>query len=253
MPSRARSSNNHKVTKPRRGSRTSSLSSAAQEQLEQFAQQAASNSHAGPHDAHHLGSHDAHHDVALDGAVDLTAADNMLANGGPIGGLHTSLHQALGATASFQMDQLRDETPDPMRTAADIAIAAYGDEVKIDSALCKKLAGESALREPTQRRHDQKLNMERRSNVEALLAHVTGELAPRPCKNCHKGHGPWTQCVIYDGQMCGSCSNCWFNASGSRCTFHGQCHSFIHSPHSCRVATRFVALRALPFRDLSQS
>jgi hypothetical protein len=55
-----------------------------------------------------------------------------------------------------------------------------------------------------------------------LLAHITGDLAPRPCKNCHKGHGPWTQCVVYDGQMCGSCANCWFNASGSRCTFHGE-------------------------------
>jgi hypothetical protein len=22
--------------------------------------------------------------------------------------------------------------------------------------------------------------------------------------------------------MCGSCTNCWFNASGSRCTFHGK-------------------------------
>ncbi|KAJ8120050.1 hypothetical protein O1611_g10465 [Lasiodiplodia mahajangana] len=41
-----------------------------------------------------------------------------------------------------------------------------------------------------------------------------------PCKNCHKGHGPWTTCVIVDGQMCGSCANCWFNASGARCSFH---------------------------------
>ncbi|PTB41398.1 hypothetical protein M441DRAFT_138803 [Trichoderma asperellum CBS 433.97] len=110
------------------------------------------------------------------------------------------------------------------RTAADLAYAAYGDLVKIDSALCKKLAAETALREPTQRRVDQKLNIERRSNVEALLAHMTGQAAPKPCKNCHKGHGPWTQCVVYDGQMCGSCTNCWFNASGSRCTFHENNH-----------------------------
>ncbi|PNY23772.1 Uncharacterized protein TCAP_06287 [Tolypocladium capitatum] len=105
-------------------------------------------------------------------------------------------------------------------TGEHVVIAAYGNAVKIDSALCKKLASEPALRDPIQRRADQKLNIERRSNVEALLAHVTGEEAPKACKNCHKGHGPWTTCVVYDGQMCGSCSNCWFNASGSRCTFH---------------------------------
>ncbi|KAL6889799.1 hypothetical protein HDV57DRAFT_343162 [Trichoderma longibrachiatum] len=110
------------------------------------------------------------------------------------------------------------------RTAADIAYAAYGDLVKIDSALCKKLASEAALREPVQRRADQKLNIERRSNVEALLAHMTGQPAHNPCKNCRKGHGPWSQCIVYEGQMCGSCTNCWFNASGSRCTFHENNH-----------------------------
>ncbi|KAL6853127.1 hypothetical protein J3F83DRAFT_764770 [Trichoderma novae-zelandiae] len=110
------------------------------------------------------------------------------------------------------------------RTAADIAYASYGDLVKIDSALCKKLASEAALREPIQRRADQRLNIERRSNVEALLAHMTGQPAAAPCKNCRKGHGPWSQCVVYEGQMCGSCTNCWFNASGSRCTFHENNH-----------------------------
>lgn len=107
------------------------------------------------------------------------------------------------------------------RTAEDVVFNVYGDIIKIDSALCKKLAREVAIRPPTQRRTEQKLNMERRSNVEALLAHITGEPSPQPCKNCHKGHGPWTECIIYDGQMCGSCTNCWFNASGSRCTYHG--------------------------------
>lgn len=107
-------------------------------------------------------------------------------------------------------------------TAAEIAYSKYGDAVKLDSALCKKVAEEPARREPLQRRHDQKLNIDRRSNMEAFMAHVVGDLAERPCKNCHKGHGPWKQCVVYDGQMCGSCTNCWYNASGSRCTFHGE-------------------------------
>ncbi|KAM3509359.1 hypothetical protein MY11210_006358 [Beauveria gryllotalpidicola] len=107
-------------------------------------------------------------------------------------------------------------------TAAELAYSKYGAAVKLDSALSKKVANEAAKRSPTQRRSGQKLNIDRRSNMEAFLAHVTGQVASKPCKNCHKGHGPWKECVVYDGQMCGSCTNCWYNASGSRCTFHGS-------------------------------
>ncbi len=70
--------------------------------------------------------------------------------------------------------------------------------------------------------------------------HVSGQRTASQCKNCHKGHGPWNDCVVVDGQMCGSCANCWFNASGSRCSFHGaffffftnssQLYSFSFSP-----------------------
>ena len=108
------------------------------------------------------------------------------------------------------------------QTTASVAQAAYPGQVKIESSLCKRLGQDPAMREPTQRRTDQKLNLERRSNVEALLAHVSGQAPARQCKNCHKGHGPWTECIVYEGQMCGSCTNCWYNASGSRCTFHGE-------------------------------
>lgn len=103
----------------------------------------------------------------------------------------------------------------------EIAVANYGNSVKIEGALCSRLAEDPGKREPIQRRPDQKLNIERRGNVEALLAHIGGEGAPRQCRSCYKGHGPWTECVYYPGQMCGSCSNCWFNASGSRCSFRG--------------------------------
>lgn len=208
-----RPGNTNKVTKPssnRRGSRHSSLSSTAQEHLEQFAQQA--NSNVG-HDAEDL----AEAESAIESPNDLNPA-TILSNGS-IANLHPSLQSALGPETNFSMGMTDEE---PTRTAADVALAVYGDSVRIDSALCKKLSAEPARRDPIQRRQDQRLNIERRSNVEALLVQVTGELATRPCKNCHKGHGPWTQCVVYDGQMCGSCSNCWFNASGSRCTFHGE-------------------------------
>ncbi|KAM0349434.1 hypothetical protein ACHAPU_003843 [Fusarium lateritium] len=107
-------------------------------------------------------------------------------------------------------------------TAGQVARHTYGNFIRIDSALCKKLSTEPALRQIKQRRPEMDLNMERRSNVEAFLAHLTGVPVERSCKNCSKGHGPWHECIIYDGQMCGSCTNCWFNASGSRCTFHGK-------------------------------
>ncbi|KAJ6444768.1 cell cycle control protein [Purpureocillium lavendulum] len=112
------------------------------------------------------------------------------------------------------------EDSDENITAGDMVRKIYGEQPKIESSQCVKLAGETALREPVQRRPGQRLNLERRSNVEALLCHVAGTPAPQQCKNCRKGHGPWNSCVVYDGLMCSSCSNCWFNASGARCTFH---------------------------------
>ena len=211
-----------KPTPPPNARRGSSLSSAAQEQLEQFAQQVNTTDN---HDVHDLEVSD----TSIEGPHDLNAS-NMLTNGS-IATFHPGLPPVLGPEPTFEVAIAEDQVP---QTAADIAYGAYGDLVKIDSALCKKLATEEALREPIQRRHDQKLNIERRSNVEALLAHVTGQVPTRPCKNCHKGHGPWTECVIYDGQMCGSCTNCWFNASGSRCTFHGMLQSLAH----CNIWSR---------------
>ncbi|KAH6850115.1 hypothetical protein B0I37DRAFT_105713 [Chaetomium sp. MPI-CAGE-AT-0009] len=107
-----------------------------------------------------------------------------------------------------------------VKTTEDLARdSGYGD-LNVESALAKRLARDPGQRLAQQRRPEQVLNLARRSNVEALFAHIAGEPARVPCKNCHKGHGPWTSCVIVDGQMCGSCANCWFNASGARCSFH---------------------------------
>lgn len=197
-------------------SRNSSFSSVAQEQLEQLAQDAASNVAVDAQDLKVSIARDEEDDNSAMG-VGLNS-EAMLSNNSGM------LHNALDATpeATPFPTPINQTANPPTRTAGDVALGIYGDSIKIDSALCKKLACEEALRDPGQRRTGQKLNMERRSNVEAMLAHVTGEQVARPCKNCHKGHGPWNQCVVYDGQMCGSCTNCWFNASGARCTFHGQ-------------------------------
>ncbi|KAH6694144.1 hypothetical protein F5X68DRAFT_49265 [Plectosphaerella plurivora] len=106
------------------------------------------------------------------------------------------------------------------RTATDLSKESGYPELVIDSALSKRLADAPGVRQAVQRRLDQGLNLKRRSNVEALLAHVSGREAHSPCKSCHKGYGPWNGCIVVSGLMCGSCSNCWFNASGSRCSFH---------------------------------
>lgn len=92
---------------------------------------------------------------------------------------------------------------------------------KVDSAFAKRMSRDPGQRLAEQRRHGQDLNLVRRSNVEALFAQIAGSEAANPCAHCRKGQGPWTVCVVYSGQMMGSCANCWFNASGSRCSFHG--------------------------------
>ncbi|KAI1423842.1 hypothetical protein F5Y12DRAFT_510184 [Xylaria sp. FL1777] len=113
-----------------------------------------------------------------------------------------------------------DGPPVDVNTTENLARESGYNNVVVESALAKRLAREPGMRLAQQRRPEQALNLQRRSNVEALFAHIAGEAAPIPCKNCHKGHGPWTTCVVVDGQMCGSCANCWFNASGARCSFH---------------------------------
>ncbi|KAI0460322.1 hypothetical protein F5B21DRAFT_402 [Xylaria acuta] len=113
-----------------------------------------------------------------------------------------------------------DGPPPDANTTENLARESGYTNVVVESALAKRLAREPGMRLAQQRRPEQALNLQRRSNVEALFAHIAGDAAPMPCKNCHKGHGPWTTCVVVDGQMCGSCANCWFNASGARCSFH---------------------------------
>ena len=124
-------------------------------------------------------------------------------------------------------------SPGPVQTAAEFARESGYDNLDLDqtaSTLSRRLMSQPGRRLAVQRRKEQKLNLVRRSNVEALLAHVSGQQAASACKNCHKGHGPWTVCVVVDGQMCGSCANCWYNASGARCSFHGTRFLF-YSPH----------------------
>ncbi|KAK0623008.1 hypothetical protein B0T14DRAFT_426493 [Immersiella caudata] len=175
----------------------------------------------------------------LGGHVDLsTAAASILANGGQsVDDQHQDLQQSLahhqqpaaqmGVSHLQQAGQSMD--PSLVQTTQQLAIESGYDNLNIESALAKRLAREPGHRHATQRRPEQILNLARRSNVEALFAHIAGEPARVPCKNCHKGHGPWVSCIVVDGQMCGSCANCWFNASGARCSFH-ETRNAQHTP-----------------------
>lgn len=177
------------------------------------------------------------------GHVDLTTAANILANSGAVNAQppppqdHQQVDLQQGLQQAHQHQQPQQAHPhqqqpqaqmnhsmDPtiVRTTEELAHESGYTDLNVESALAKRLAREPGHRHAHQRRPEQVLNLARRSNVEALFAHIAGEQARVPCKNCHKGHGPWTSCVIVDGQMCGSCANCWFNASGARCSFHGM-------------------------------
>ncbi|KAK3375371.1 hypothetical protein B0H63DRAFT_277437 [Podospora didyma] len=189
-------------------------------------------------DQDHDHNHEHEHHHHQDHTVDLSNPASILANGG--GGLGSSgpsagqtLQQDLqqAALAGHHAHQHQQppaqmqgghQSMDPslVKTTEMLAQESGYRGLNVESALAKRLAREPGHRHAQQRRPDQALNLARRSNVEALFAHIAGEPARIPCKNCHKGHGPWTSCVVVDGQMCGSCANCWFNASGARCSFH---------------------------------
>ncbi|CAN8096905.1 unnamed protein product [Discula destructiva] len=112
------------------------------------------------------------------------------------------------------------QPPLPQKTTEQMAQASGYEGFKVDSAFAKRMSRDPGQRLAEQRREGQELNLVRRSNVEALFAQIAGTEAANSCTHCKKGQGPWTVCVVYSGQMMGSCANCWFNASGSRCSFH---------------------------------
>lgn len=135
---------------------------------------------------------------------------------------------------AHQHHQPSPELPPP-KTTEEMALESGYEGFKVDSAFAKRMSRDPGQRLAEQRRHGQDLNLVRRSNVEALFAQIAGSEAANACTHCRKGQGPWTVCVVYSGQMMGSCANCWFNASGSRCSFHGR---------SCATRPSAMILRA---------
>ncbi|KAK5664085.1 hypothetical protein OQA88_299 [Cercophora sp. LCS_1] len=154
--------------------------------------------------------------------VDLTTAASILANSNQSmddqqhqdlqqqGLAHVHHHQPQAQMGVSTLQQAGQQLMDPslMKTTQQLASESGYKDLNIESALAKRLAREPGHRIATQRRPEQSLNLGRRSNVEALFAHIAGTPARVPCKNCHKGHGPWLNCIVVDGQI------------GARCSFH---------------------------------
>ncbi|MBE3041092.1 DUF3716 domain-containing protein [Candidatus Bathyarchaeota archaeon] len=68
-------------------------------------------------------------------------------------------------------------------------------------------------------REGRQLQWDRPLNVEAILLTATGTQAAAPCGSCVAGYGPFTACVVVDGEVGGCCGNCHYNCMGRRCSF----------------------------------
>ncbi|KAI0551060.1 hypothetical protein F4679DRAFT_540183 [Xylaria curta] len=68
-------------------------------------------------------------------------------------------------------------------------------------------------------------SVRRRSNIKAALVQIAGVYHPptSACIQCCKGRGIWTGCVTtppqQNGALKGACANCFYNGTGSKCSF----------------------------------
>src|SRR5438046_245572 len=84
------------------------------------------------------------------------------------------------------------------------------------------LAVQNVMHHPEQRLGLDALNMVRAGNREAFAIQSVCALAATPCGKCARGHGPWVGCVVAEGYLSRSCTNCHFQAGGTSCTLHGK-------------------------------
>jgi hypothetical protein len=156
---------------------------------------------------------------------------------------NSSNPSAESENTSLSIDPRYMPKPDDLN-ALEMARSVYGNDFVAPSGLGQRLASIQALRQPIQRNLDHGVNLNRTSNSEAVLAQIVSIALneTQECEHCSKGDGPYTKCVVLPGSLSGACVNCWFNASGSRCTYHSECLSvdgvdslcsFFASTHRC--------------------
>lgn len=55
-------------------------------------------------------------------------------------------------------------------------------------------------------------------NFTAALAYMVGNVERQACDRCRQGRGPFKQCVKFENEMLGACSNCYYGREGKYCT-----------------------------------
>lgn len=83
---------------------------------------------------------------------------------------------------------------------------------------------------PRAPKHRRAFSLRRKSNIRAVLIQASGEAQDGAlrCARCVSGMGPWDRCIRTRGcnddssssdPLRGSCANCFYNGSGSKCNF----------------------------------
>lgn len=91
------------------------------------------------------------------------------------------------------------------------------------SGAFKKMRDMPIRRNVELRSEHSKLNLQRPSNRDAVLAQAVGEEEPRACNHCMKEEGAFRTCVTVKDEwgllLQGSCASCHVNSAGNRCSF----------------------------------
>lgn len=67
-------------------------------------------------------------------------------------------------------------------------------------------------------RTGRQFNAARSQNIEAWVCQERGRLSEAECDHCKNSYGPFTSCVVFPGHIHGSCANCHYGSSSSRCS-----------------------------------
>ncbi|KAI0155303.1 hypothetical protein GGR57DRAFT_464782 [Xylariaceae sp. FL1272] len=68
------------------------------------------------------------------------------------------------------------------------------------------------------------LNISSHTNAIAAYATMAGDVmfGTHACVSCQRRNGPFRFCVVLEGALTGSCSNCYYNNRGFQCSFRPQ-------------------------------
>lgn len=92
--------------------------------------------------------------------------------------------------------------------------------LQANSKPTKAIAQMELLRGVELRQGRDQINLFPPQNCEAALAYSRGQVrnGVLACLDCKRGRGPFVKCVILEGYLKGSCSNCHYSAEGARCS-----------------------------------